>query len=633
METKIKILSERLSNMIAAGEVVEKPASVVKELVENSIDALASEIRIDLTDCGLKCISITDNGFGMNKEDMKMALKRHATSKISTEEDLFNITSLGFRGEALPSIASVSTFRISSCQDDVHGYFYKFENSTVIEEGPCSMRKGTQIEVSDLFYNTPARLKHLKSSYTELSYILDYITKIALSHPNIQFKLLNNGKLLFKTNGNNEIVDIMAEAFGASIKEHLIYFNSSDLPNKTTTLYRYSGYTTTNAVFRSNKNAINIIINGRIVKNLNLSYAITNAYSTILPIGKYPLTTLIIECDPSIIDVNVHPSKLEVRLLDASSLEHDITLTILNALKKNELSIFNSKEDDVDTTNNVSTSSDNHVVSEEPKLNYNVEAKIDNDETNENNLWDMFDTEEISDGKTNSNSMNDDILNDTLVENEKIEKASEQLTIDENIKKERSFFKSLKYIGSFCETYLILDGEEALYLIDQHAAMERVMYEKIKHSVASSKMMGYNLLIPVLLEYSQAELCEITTPSFINELEKLGIEAESFGDKTIIVRTIPEWIPEGLEAEFVRDIIEHLRKGLKADRNVMIDSLAKSLACKKSIKANMHIRNDEVNKLLSDLDNCEMPYTCPHGRPTIIKFTSYDLEKLFKRVI
>ena len=624
METKIKILDERLSNMIAAGEVVEKPASVVKELVENSLDAGASEIRISLTDCGFKCINILDNGSGMNIDDMKLALKRHATSKIHLEEDLFNITTLGFRGEALPSIASVSNFRISSCTDDSHGYFYKYVNSEIVDEGPCSMRRGTQIEVSNLFYNTPARLKHMKSSYTELSYIIDYVTKIALSHPSVKFKLLNNNKMLFNTIGDYSIIDIMAEDYGASVKEHLIFFNSENNKNKTTSLYHYQGYTTTNGVFRSNKNAINVIVNGRIVKNLNLSYAITNAYATILPIGKYPLTTLLIECDPSIIDVNVHPSKLEIRLLDSNNLEHDITSCILSALKENELSVFKKEENIKNANDDITPESFKNELSlkEEKNFAYSDQTSPTLDE--ETDLWDMFDDEK------------DNIEQDEKKEKIDLDMPVEkpvQLTFDENVDCQRNFFTNLKYIGSFYDTYLILDGDSALYLIDQHAAMERVMYEKIKNSVVQERKLGYSLLIPLLLEYNQADIAAITTNTFKRELERLGIEVETFGEKTIIVRTIPEWIPEGLETEFVRDIIEHLQKGLKVDRTSLIDNLAKSLACKKSIKANMHIRDDEVSKLLNDLDNCSMPYTCPHGRPTIIKFTSYDLEKLFKRVI
>lgn len=611
MNQKIQVLNEHLANMIAAGEVVERPASVVKELVENSIDASSTSIKIDLIDCGLKSIKVSDDGTGIEKDQIPLALLRHATSKISSELDLFNVLSLGFRGEALPSIASVSKLRISSCTDDIHGYSYLFVTGKIEEESSCGMQRGTQVEVANLFYNTPARLKHLKNNYSELSLIIDYLSKAALSHPTIKFTLTNNTKVLFKTLGNGDVPSIMNEAFGKTTSEQLFEFAGE------TDLYKFHGYSSDTTLFRSNKNAITIILNGRVIKNNSLIYAISNAYNTLLPVGKYPVATIYIECDPTLIDVNVHPSKLEVRILDSKKVEDEISKVIYLALtnRLNERYATKNEEYQIDEIPSVQTLlKEDEIINES---NYSTETPLEDP-------WQMFD---IFEEETESEEIDEE-------EDEELIPETYQMTIEEiptSVKKHS--FKSLEYVASFYETYLILTNENTLYLIDQHAAMERVMYEKIKTAFSVPHTTTYELLIPITLEYSLSEINSIFDSSISSELKKLSLSVESFGDTTIIIREIPSWIPAGLEVEFTRDIIDHLLNNKQVNKQIMYESLAKSLACKKSIKANMHIRLDEVKKLLSDLDECEMPYTCPHGRPTIVKLTNYDLEKMFKRVI
>ena len=304
--SKIHIMSTELANLIAAGEVVERPASVVKELVENSIDAGSTKIKVELTDCGLKKITVLDNGSGMEKEDIPLALTPHATSKILDENDLFKITTLGFRGEALPSIASVAEVRITTSTTGAGANYLLYAYGKEKEAGMASLPKGTMVEVSNLFHNTPARLKHLGSTYQELSSITDYLYKSALSHPNISFTLTNNNKQLFKSSGNGDIKDIMVEAYGSSIAKNLIYFEGQN------PLYKINGYTTNNEIFRSNRGSMTIVVNGRVIRNLALIYAIDDAYQTILTTGKHPITTLFIETDPTLIDVNVHPSKRKI---------------------------------------------------------------------------------------------------------------------------------------------------------------------------------------------------------------------------------------------------------------------------------------------------------------------------------
>lgn len=618
--SKIHIMSPELANLIAAGEVVERPASVVKELVENSIDAGSTKIKVELSNCGLKKITVLDNGSGMEKEDIPLALLPHATSKIFDETDLFKITTLGFRGEALPSIASVSEVRITSSTTGNGAYYYLYSYGKEKESGMTSLPKGTMVEVSNLFHNTPARLKHLGSTYQELSSITDYLYKSALSHPDISFTLTNNNKQLFKSSGNGDIKDIMMEAYGSSIAKSLVYFEGQN------TLYKISGYSTTNEVFRSNRGSMTIVVNGRVIRNLALIYAIDDAYQTILTSGKHPITTLLIETDPTLIDVNVHPSKLEIRLTDELTLKTLITNSISLALKEQELLKY--KKDENNTINIINNDDEtDDILSSNDNLTYKLLEKDDS-----NDLWSLFEEDESIkpnnySTETLRNGTNTDQIGDiNLIKQEK--------SIIEQIKfktENRSFFKNLNFIGRFHETYLLLEDENTLYLLDQHAAMERIMYEKISNDFESSTHSCYDLLVPITMEFSVKE--KILILDNLEKLTCLGINLEEFGNNTIIVRSIPSWIPNGLEIEFLQDIIQHLVIDIPVNKSIMYDSLAKKLSCKQSIKAGMHIRLDEVKSLLNDLDKCEMPYTCPHGRPTMIKFTNYEVEKMFKRVV
>lgn len=623
INSKIHIMSPELANLIAAGEVVERPASVVKELVENSIDAGSTKIKVELTDCGLKKITVLDNGSGMEKEDIPLAFTPHATSKILDENDLFKITTLGFRGEALPSIASVAEVRITSSTTGAGANYLLYAYGKVKEEGLSSLPKGTMVEVSNLFHNTPARLKHLGSTYQELSSITDYLYKSALSHPNISFTLTNNNKQLFKSSGNGDIKDIMVEAYGASISKSLVYFEGQN------TLYKISGYSTTNDVFRSNRGSMTIVVNGRVIRNLPLIYAIDDAYATILTTGKHPITTLFIETDPTLIDVNVHPSKLEIRMTDELELKKLITNSISLSLKEQELLKYKKEEITKDIPNNDDELEDIFKDNDSPT--YKI-PEIDDS----SDLWSLFEEDE----NIKPNNYSTETLRNEP-NNEQIEDSTHNISLNnlektniEQIKfktENRSFFKNLNFIGRFHETYLLLEDENILYLLDQHAAMERIMYEKISNDFASSTHSCYDLLVPITMEFAVKETILILENK--TQLDSLGITIDEFGNNTIIVRSIPSWIPNGLEIEFINDIIQHLIINAPVNKSVMYDSLAKKLSCKQSIKAGMHIRVDEVKSLLADLDKCEMPYTCPHGRPTMIKFTTYEVEKMFKRVV
>ena len=619
---KIIELSPKLFNMIAAGEVVERPSSVVKELVENSIDANANVIRIELMNSGIDKITIIDNGIGMTKEDISQSIKPHATSKIQTENDLFNISTLGFRGEALPSIASISKVKITSSIDGYSGYFKRFEAGTVVEENIVSFPKGTKIEVNDIFYNTPARLKHLKSETVELSHIILLVNKFALAYPNISFVLTNNTKVLFSTDGKGNLESIISEIYGLETAKEMIPFSNES------GLYKISGYTSKKTNFRSNKNAMFIMINNRLIKNQNIIFAITDAYKTILPIGKYPVCVLKIEADTTLVDVNVHPTKEDVRFTDEKELRWLVTSTITEVLNKNDFEYvvktedFTPKYEKVETIykpekKSISYSWDD--FKEDKVISSKIEKKVEPIILKEVEI-----VEEESDFKY-------DISFDKPVE-EKLEPVYEKIeeqTLNFEISKNN--FQEMRYIGQYNKTYLLLEKDDTLYLIDQHAAMERVKYEETISKLSNETKEFVELLLPIKLELSLSEINLLDSKK--DELSKLGISYELFGNNTILVRVVPSWISKNDADKLLLEIFTTIIYDRGASRAILLDNLAKIISCKSSIKANMNILDIEVKTLLENLDNCKNPYTCPHGRPTIISFSKYEVEKLFKRVM
>ena len=621
---KIVELSPKIFNMIAAGEVVERPSSVVKELVENSIDAYSTAIRIELMNSGIDKITIIDNGIGMTKEDICQAIKPHATSKIQTENDLFNISTLGFRGEALPSIASIAKVKITSSIDGYSGYYKQFEGGTLIDENVISFPKGTKIEVNDIFYNTPARLKHLKSESVELSHIILLINKFALAYPDISFVLSNNTKVLFSTDGKGDLQEIIAEIYGLDAAKKMIAFENKS------GLYKISGYTSKNSNFGSNKNAMFIMINNRIIKNQNIIFAITDAYKTYLPIGKYPITVLKIETDNSLVDVNVHPTKEDVRFTDERELRWLITSTISEALNKTDL-VFEVSSTDFKPT--IIEKEDYHKE-EKKKISYSwddfkEETVIKKEET-------TFEKIKVS----KEENIDDEINYDSLIYTQPKTEIKEEIELPKpvhakeqtfDLEEEKTEFSNLRYIGQYNKTYLLLEKDDTLYLIDQHAAMERVKYEETISKLEKETQEFVDLLVPIKLELSISELNLLNKKE--DELTKLGISYELFGNNTILVRTIPSWISKNNVENILLEIFTTIIYDKGLSRAIMLDNLAKIISCKASIKANMNILEIEVRSLLSMLDKCKNPYTCPHGRPTIISFSKYEIEKLFKRVI
>jgi len=573
-------LNDDLSNLIAAGEVVENMASVVKELVENSIDAESKNVKIDLLDNGLNEIKVTDDGIGMSNDDMQMCFKRHATSKIKTSHDLYHISTLGFRGEALPSIASVSHVEIISSEGEI-GHRLFLLKGEVKESESYAPRKGTSISVRYLFYNTPARLKHLKATSTELSYIVDYINKIALSHPEISFTLTNNNKTLFKTSGSNDYLKVLSNIYSIDIIKNMVFFENEN------TLFNVKGYLTKPEFTRSTRTHITIIVNNRMIKNSKIINAVVDGYKTYLPIGKYPIVFIKIDMDPLLIDVNINLQKLEVKFTEQRLLVRLISDTINDRLKSllliPEIKEKKPEPYKYDKLNLVSNDSEPSLVKED------FVAFID---------------EKVKSKKTFSN----------VYDKEKNKK-----------------IPMMEYIGQYLGTYLIAQNEEGLFLIDQHAAAERIRYENYYKAMSTIDIINQELIIPITLDLSNNEVIALTDK--MSKLEPLGVKAIINKYNGIDITHVPTWFNEGFERIYTEEIIKYILDGKDVTLGDIRDSLAKNLSCKHSIKANKYINLNEINKLLFDLERCDNPYTCPHGRPVIIKFTQNDVEKMFKRVM
>lgn len=585
--SNIKVMSEGLANKIAAGEVVERISSVVKELVENSIDAKSKCINVDLVDSGTKSIKVTDDGIGMDHDDADLCFLRHATSKLLKEDDLFFINTLGFRGEAIPSIASVSKVDLKTSQGTAGTHIVIHGGEKVIDE-VNNARKGTIMEVSDLFYNTPARLKYLKSDSTELANVTTYIEKLALSHPDISFSLTNNEKRIVFTSGSDDLLKTIHEIYGYSVSSNMIEVNLS------TDDYDVYGYICKPAILKSNRNHMTTIVNGRCVKNAEINKAINDGYFTFKPDIKYPVVVLKIETDPTLIDVNIHPTKQDIKFSKIDVLKNALTDGISSSLKKALL----IPKIEVKTPEVYYNEIDMPEVHEEEEpYQESIQATFDFKETFESAKQEVVDAS-----------------SDDVSENELIKKLE------------------LYPAGIVFGTYIIAQNDEGMYLIDQHAAQERINYERVLHALASDKIYTTSLLIPITIELSSSEFLKIKENMGV--LESLGFKIEEFGVNTFIVKEHPTWLRVGLETESTRKIFDIIIEGKHLfDRVKFQDHIAATMACKMSVKGNEAITLEQAEELLGDLVLCDNPYNCPHGRPTIITFTKYELERMFKRVM
>lgn len=614
----IKQLDEHVANLIAAGEVIERAASVVKELVENSIDAHSTNISVHLIDSGVTEIRVIDNGDGMDQYDAKMCILPHATSKINNSNDLFSIRTLGFRGEALSSIVAVSQFRLISSVDGYKGIMYSLKGGVPMSEAIVAHDKGTEIIVKNLFFNTPARLQNLQSQNTELSYISDLMSKMALSYPNISFTLTNNERVILKTNGNGDLLEVISSIISLDAAKNMIKIFD------TNGTYRIDGYISNISLTKASKNYMYIFVNGRIIKSHNVNNAILKGYDTLLMNGKFPVVVLNIEADASIVDVNVHPTKAEVRFSDEESLLSLITDAISKTLNKQDLTInmsFNNDEEENDSFYSLKEDENNFYEDEEED--YEEEESdlfINSFEKDDGN-----DLEFIPEQKQ---VVNEPEYKETYIQ-QQYNLFDDEITDEGTVNINK--IGKLNYIGQLFGTYLIAQTENDLVLIDQHAAAERINYEKILLELNKEENVGYDLLVPFNLEFSSSEA--MLVKENYEKINSLGIGLEEFGLTTFIVRRIPIWIFRGKEKEFIEEIITQVIHGRKSTKVEFLNGLAKSLACKKSIKGNEFHSNIEIEYLLEDLRNTTNPFTCPHGRPIIIKFDKYEIEKWFKRIV
>ncbi len=628
---KIIQLDETLANKIAAGEVVERPASVVKELVENSIDANSTIIEVEIEEAGLSKIRVIDNGDGMDEEDVRMAFLRHATSKIRDDHDLFHISSLGFRGEALPSIASVSRLIMKTSTGEI-GTEITVMGGKVESIEKASSRKGTDIVVTDLFYNTPARLKYLKTISTELGNISDIINRLALANPGISFRLTHNGRKLLHTNGNGDVMQVLAAIYGMNIVKKMIPFEANSLD------FQIDGWMSLPEVTRASRNYITILINGRFIKNYPLVKAIEEGYHTLLPIGRYPIVLLHIKMDPVLIDVNVHPSKMEVRLSKEQELNELVTETIRKVFKRQQLipSGLPQEKKPVPKTEQTSLELDplpprervdssavnmrfleeSPVIEEQQKPVQEHQVFIKPDFPLETEMDELIKTGQVKeDGKLLSSSAFE-------VQNESHSGGFEE---------ETPRVPPLYPIGQMHGTYIFAQNEKGLYIIDQHAAQERINYEYFKEKVADVRKELQEMLIPLTFEYSTDEYVKIMEHK--HELEAVGVFPEPFGHNSFIVRSHPQWFPRNMEKEIIEEMIEQVLQMKKVDIKRLREEAAIMMSCKAAIKANRYLSDEEIQALLDELRVTSDPFTCPHGRPIIIHFSTYELEKMFKRVM
>ncbi len=673
---KIKELQTSLANKIAAGEVVERPSSVVKELLENAIDAKSTEINIEVEQSGISSIRVVDNGTGIEQDDLDLVFHRHATSKLDADDDLFHIRTLGFRGEALASISSVAKVTLKTCTDSENGHEIYAENGEILSRKPAKAKKGTDITVSSLFYNTPARLKYIKSLYTELGKITDIVNRMAMSHPYIRISLISDGKTLLKTNGSGKTNEVMSEIYGIKVAKDLVHIQGD------TSDYHLEGFVAKPEHSRSNKHYISIFINGRYIKNFVLNKAIIEGYHTLLTIGRYPICYLNIEMDPILVDVNVHPTKLEVRLSKEEQLYQLIVEKIRYAFKdrilipqndldrtpkKNKvLNQFEQQKLDFErrqqNSNQDKTNSHYYGMSESKLQNPNLEKNdLDNNELINESTENFVHYNKRSDDKDyfqiqkeilndldngDASLLNDESTNDSeevVTEQSNNDEASSKTYQTLYSKQDNNDIKGkvsntpsrrvpyMEVVGQVHGTYIIAQNENGMFMIDQHAAQERIKYEYFREKIGEVTNEVQDLLIPLTFHFSKDE--QMIIDQYQDELDKVGVHLEHFGGHDYIVNSYPVWFPKAEAEEIIQDMVELVLNDKKVNVKKMREDAAIMMSCKKSIKANHYLKNNEMADLIDQLREAEDPFTCPHGRPIIINFSNYELEKLFKRVM
>lgn len=611
---QIHIMEEALANKIAAGEVVERPASIVKELVENAIDAQSTKIEVSLVEAGLSSIRVTDNGNGMSEEDAIRCFERHATSKISNEYDLFRIRTLGFRGEALASIAAVSKVSLWT-SNGMEGGVVEIEGGKVLKHEAGALRKGTDFLIQHLFFNTPARLKYMKSIQTELGHTIDLLNRLALSHPNIAFSLTHDNHQVLRTSGSGDILRVLSDIYGIAVARKMIPFEKEDAD------FKVKGFITLPEMTRASKNYISLLMNGRWIKSYAATQAAIDAMHTYLPIGRYPIAVIDITADPMLTDVNVHPAKRHIRISKESEL-----FTLIKAAIKEAIQRVTIIPDAVKKEKPVKIDSEQQTIWTPSYRKPEVTVSLEGQEVQPDI---KLEEEPITEHAKS-------VFPEAIFESRQVEEPQQldepQPMMQEQELVEENHFPSIVPIGQVHGTYIVAQNEDGFYLIDQHAAQERIKYEyfKVKLGQVDSGE-RQQLLLPLVFHYSADEQVKIEECK--EALEEVGVFLEPFGPATYTVKEYPSWFPEGQATSIIEEMIEQVLDKRKVDVEKLREESAIMMSCKKSIKANYYLRQEDMERLLTDLGACHNPYTCPHGRPVLIHFTTYELEKMFKRVM
>lgn len=604
---KIRQLDDVLANKIAAGEVIERPANVVKELVENSIDANSSKIDVIIEEGGLDLIQIIDNGEGMVKEDALLCFSRHATSKIKDDQDLFCIQTLGFRGEAIPSIASISNFELKTSTGE-KGTIVNYQYGKFIKCEDSDCKKGTNIKVQKLFQNVPARLKYIKSTNAEFANIQTYIERLSLSHPHIAFSLVHNQRTIYKTNGNGNLLEVVSNVYGLNVAKNMITVDFEDDE------FHVSGFISKIDVNRASKNHIITMVNSRVVKNKITVDSINNAYRRYLADKRFPIVIVNIEIDPFLVDVNVHPSKLEVRFSKEMKLKELVYQGISDALAKMNLtyeaSTYNKPKFVPDLQqSSLELSFENETVDL---------AKKSFNQTSKEIIYQNTSPIETKDDVIVAESNDDYIIPDKQIIETKVESR-------EKLMKKKLFVK-----GQVHGTYIICEDDTGMYIVDQHAGQERINYEYYLEKYQNLDLSMRDLLIPITLEYPLSEFLIIEERKDL--LAKVGVNLEVFGNSGYVIKQLPLWMQNIDEQLFIEDMMTQLLNDNKIDVVKLQDHAIATLSCKASLKANTHLTTEGMQNIIDNLMRCDNPYVCPHGRPTIIYYSTYEIEKLFKRV-
>lgn len=632
---RIHELSNLLANQIAAGEVIERPASVVKELVENAIDAGATQIDVIVEEAGESLIRVVDNGEGINPEDVPLAFTRHATSKISNRHDLFNIMSLGFRGEALPSIAAISDVTLNTTtQDAPSGIMYHIKGGKQVSATPANGRRGTVVSVRDLFYNTPARLKYLKRPQTELSRIADIMNRIALSYTNVAFTVTSDGRNILQTNGDGNQQRVIAAIYGRDVAQKMRAIAGEDDD------FNITGFVSLPELTRGSRDYLTILVNGRFIKNFSVSNAVIRGYGSKLMVGRFPMGVININTDPLLVDVNVHPQKAEIRLSKEAELSALIIDTIKSCFADENLipdayeNLYGQAQ-----TNKIEPPAPKQVAPwAKPDMEQTIAINtgIDSNEVVINQKADLMNDAVNEFTQKYAHEPNLPIFDDeiTVQVSEDISSynkpeipTQEELDISP---KKPSGFPNLEYIGQMHGTFLFAQSSEGFYLIDQHAAQERVKYEFYRKEIGQVGTDKQRMLVPITINYSVADMLKIADKEA--ELEAIGLTLEPFGPTTVIVREHPTWFEKGQETETIKEMVDWILR----DGNLTVaefrERTAIMMSCKRSVRANMHLSDLQARTLLESLASTENPYNCPHGRPVVTSFTLIEMEKMFKRI-